>query len=174
MIQNDDLLFVVDENNNPLTPQAKPHVHEKNLWHRTAHIWVVNKKKQLLCHQRGVLKNVLPNNWVPYFGDHFGPITSYKNGALTELKREAGLLADEDDLQLYRIYKDKTRHEFQGIFIYRWDGNIEMLSYATPDVAQLKWFPLKDIKTLLAEKATDWSQTEYVKQILDWLMKHGK
>jgi len=171
MPSKNDLLFVVDENNNPLKPQPKSHVHEKNLWHRTSHIWVVNKKKQVLCHQRGILKSVLPGNWVPYFGDHLMPTLSFKNGALDELKKEVGIQTRENDITLYRIYKNHPRKEFQGIFIYQWGGQIEMLSYEIQEIAQLKWFPIPEIKQLLEEKANDWSQVEYGKTILSWLLR---
>ena len=171
MSTRDKLLFVVDENNNPLKPQPHAHVTEKNLWHRTSHIWVINNKKQVLCHQRGILKSILPGNWVPYFGDHLMPTLSFKNGALEELKNEVGMLAHEEDLTLYRIYKDKTRNEFQGIFIYKWHGQIEMLSYDINEVTQLRWFPIEEVKKLLEEKAHDWSQVGYGSTILTWLTR---
>lgn len=171
MPNREDLLFVVDENNNPVKPRSKSHVQEKNLWHRTSHVWVVNKKKQVLCHQRGILKSVLPGNWVPYFGDHLMPTLSFKNGALAELKKEVGLMVHEDDLTLYRIYKDTTRREFQGIYLLQWEGEIEMLSYDIQEVAQLKWFPIKEVKQLLEGKANDWSRAEYAEQILTRLSR---
>ena len=171
MPNQNDLLFVVDENNNPIKPQRKAHVQEKKLWHRTSHIWVINKKKQILCHRRGILKQVLPGNWVPYFGDHLMPTLSFKNGALEELKKEVGLLAQEDEITLYRIYKNTARKEFQGIYIYPWVGEIEMLSYDIQEIAQLKWYGIKEVKQLLQEKASDWSQVAYGETILSWMLR---
>lgn len=34
MINKDELLFVVDENNNPVEPKPRKKVHTKGYWHR--------------------------------------------------------------------------------------------------------------------------------------------
>ncbi|HZE87370.1 MAG TPA: NUDIX domain-containing protein [Methylomirabilota bacterium] len=169
MLKQDELLFVVDDKNNPIKPLPRFLVHEKGYWHRTAHIWVVNKKKQILCHQRSLFKDIAPGNWDPYFGGHIGPNVSYEDGAILELKEETGIQAEKKDLQFYEVYKNKISKEFQGIFLYIWEGKSEMLSVEEDEVAQIIWMPLKKVEQFISGEIKGWSPIPYAKTILEKL-----
>jgi isopentenyl-diphosphate Delta-isomerase len=170
-MQQDELLFVVDAHNNPRKPKPRSLVHSRQLWHRTAHIWVVNKFKQLLCHQQSILKDIAPGKWEPYFNEHLPPNISFKTGALQEFKKEVGLKIQEQALHLYRIYRNKTLKEFEGIFVYVWDGKSEMLTFAENEIAQLKWMPLREVQQIVTNKTPGWTQIEYAPSILKNLGK---
>ncbi len=63
MINNKELLFVVDENNQPQQPLPRNVVHKNSLWHRTAAVWVINRNGKILCQKRSLKKDVKPGMW---------------------------------------------------------------------------------------------------------------
>jgi isopentenyl-diphosphate Delta-isomerase len=172
MITQDELLFVVDEQNNPLDPLPRSVVHQEKLWHRTSHIWVINNNKQILCHQRSLLKDISPGNWDPYFGGHLGPGVSYEDGAVIELEEETRIPTKKEKLVFYKIYRNKTVTEFQGVFAYIWEGNVQMLTFEEDEVAGVEWFPVKKVQELLKGKTPGWSKIAYAQGIFDWLDAH--
>lgn len=71
MINSEELLFCVDDNNNPIEPLPRKFVHANSVWHRVSHIYVVNtQNKQILCQQRSLKKDALPGIQEAYFGGH--------------------------------------------------------------------------------------------------------
>jgi isopentenyl-diphosphate Delta-isomerase len=119
VINKDEMLFVVDKNNNPLEPKPRSEVHSKGYWHRTAHVWILNFKNQLLCQKRSLLKDSNPGFWEPFFGGHLAPGVEYLDGAIEELNEELGLNIKKDQLKLFKIYKEQgdKPSEFQGVFL---------------------------------------------------------
>ena len=105
MIDPKELLFTVDDENNPIQPEARDLVHSKGIWHRTSHIWIVNDDGAVLCQQRSLSKDSNPGLWEPFFGGHLPPNTSYEQGAVDELKEELGISINKSDLALFSIYK---------------------------------------------------------------------
>ena len=69
MIDIQELLFVVDENNQPLKPQLRSSAHKNGLWHRTTGIWVINKSKKVLCQKRSLKKDLNPGIWEAFLVD---------------------------------------------------------------------------------------------------------
>ena len=63
MINKDELLFAVDENNKPIEPMPRAKAHTEGVWHRNAHIWIVNPNREVLVHKRSMLKDSNPGKW---------------------------------------------------------------------------------------------------------------
>src|SRR5690606_7116726 len=91
MLNAKELLFTVDSQNNTIDSQPRDLVHAEGIWHRTAHVWIVNKNYEILCQQRSLLKDSNPGLWEPFFGGHLPPDTSYEKGAMDELREELGI-----------------------------------------------------------------------------------
>jgi isopentenyldiphosphate isomerase len=175
MVKSDELLFVVDDDNNPIDPQPRSLVHKNGLWHRTAHIWIVNKKKEILCHRRSMTVEISPGNWDPYCGGHLGPNVSYIDGAIRELNEEMGITATEKELSFFKVYKNETNTEFQGIFFMTWEGDSNSLHMQKDEVEQIEWFPLADVWSFIVlEKKEGWSNIAYAENILEWLINLQK
>lgn len=174
MIDKDELLFVVDENNNPLTPQPRSLVHAKGYWHRTSHIWILNSQNELLCQRRSLLKDVNPGFWEPFFGGHLAPNVDYLEGAILELNEELGLQIDKDQLKLFKIYKEqgKKASEFQGVFLLNWDGDISKIKFEKEEIDELKWFPLSEVRQFLAKNKDNWSEMGYEKEFFEWMLNN--
>ncbi len=59
-----EYIDIFDENNNPTGDiKEKTKAHEEGNFHRTAHIWIMNDKKELLLQKRSATKKSHPNCW---------------------------------------------------------------------------------------------------------------
>jgi isopentenyldiphosphate isomerase len=170
MINNDELLFVVDKNNNPIEPKPRKEVHEKGYWHRNSHVWIINSQKEILCQKRSLLKDSNPGKWEPFFGGHLSAGVKYIDNAQTELEEELGIKIDLRKLSLWQIYKCIPAHEFQAVFVYVWNGDSESILFEKEEIDQLKWYMLNDIHTLVVEQNNNnWSNMGYENELLEYI-----
>lgn len=171
MIKNDELLLVVDENNIPIDPKPRHEVHKSGYWHRTSHIWIINTQYQILCQKRSLLKDSNPGKWEPFFGGHISPNEEYFDVAIRELNEEIGLKIDrEEDLKLFKIYKNELGKEFQALYFTIWNGDINTLTLEMEEIDQVKWFSIHDISEKLIKNIDPvWSVMGYEKELLAYI-----
>jgi isopentenyldiphosphate isomerase len=168
MINKDELLFTVDENNNPIEPRPRQEVHAKGIWHRVTHVWIVNDKKELLCQKRSLLKDSSPGKWESFFGGHMSPNMEYLDGAKVEIKEEVGLDVDGTNLKLWKIFKNDLGHEFQGIFVYIWSGDIKDIVFEKEEIDQVKLLPLDEVSKLVLDPSeNNWTKQGYEKELFE-------
>ncbi len=166
MLNDQELLFTVDHHNQPIQPQPRYLVHQHQIWHRTTHVWLYNTDKQILCQQRSLLKDKSPGLWEPFFGGHLAPGVEYIQGALLELGEEIGIKPQASDLHLYKVYKHLVSTEFQGVFLYQWDGEPSTLVLEPDEVEQVKLMALNDVLVAMERQDANWSIAGYAAQIL--------
>ncbi len=170
MINPSELLFTVDDQNNPIEPCPRNEVHEKGYWHRNAHVWLVNDSQEILSHKRSMLKDSNPGKWESFFGGHFGPGVEYRDAAIKELGEELGLQVDDKNLLFYSIYKSESMKEFQGIFVYSWNGVLSDLAIERDEIDEVKMFAWQDLyDKLIVYKDPGWSRMGYEKGILEFI-----
>ena len=150
MINKDELLFTVDENNQPVAPLGRTLAHEQGVWHRTTDIAVVNSKKELLCHKRSMLKDAGPGMWDICFGGHILAGVDPIKGAMEELEEESGLKVAEPDLKflgtVQHISRSGKNKEFRYVYIYYWDGPMSDLKLEKDEVEEVRWTDIETIK----------------------------
>jgi isopentenyl-diphosphate delta-isomerase len=174
MIDSQELLFVVDGNNTPITPDIRKTVHTKNLWHRTTGIWVYNSKKQILCQKRSLKKDTKPGYWEAFFGGHVKTSESYEECAAIELSEEIGITVDREKLLFYKIaFSNKLTHkEFQGIYLYRIDRNDTKFTFEKDEIDRIEWIEINRLyNILLTENKADWVHKPWDKEMLDYIQK---
>lgn len=170
MIDNQELLFVVDENNKPLKPQSRSTAHKNGLWHRTTGIWVINRKKQILCQKRSLKKDILPGYWEASFGGHLAPNEDYRHNGTTELSEELEIKVQESELIPYKVFKsDKPTHkEFQQVFALITDA--KNFDFEKDEIEKLVWKDISEVKKVLLEKKDQhWVLKPWDQEVLDWL-----
>ena len=171
MINKEELLFVVDENNNPIAPKPRHQVHANGYWHRVAHIWVINLKRKVLCQKRSLLKDTNPGRWEPFFGGHIAPDIEYLGGAKIEIREELGIDLDEKNLKFWKVFKNQSAYEFQGIYIYIWNGRSEDIVFEKEEIDQVIWVSLAEVsKNVLEELNNNWSKMGYEKELLEFIL----
>jgi len=87
----DELIDIYDENGNHIGPELRSIVHANGLWHRTAQVWLLNEKHELLLQLRSKQKDCFPELWDI---SSAGPIPagcSPKESAIRELEEELGV-----------------------------------------------------------------------------------
>lgn len=172
MINKQELVFVVDENNNPLEPQPRYIAHAKGLWHRTSGIWVLNSKKQLLCQKRSLKKDVKPGFWEAFFGGHVAADEDYQHNAAYEAGEELGISVDEGDLISYKVLPSNkpTHREFQGIFALKLDKDVDAFHIEEDEVDELRWIGIEEVKDiLLIKNDPKWVHKPWDGEVLNWL-----
>ena len=167
MLNDQELLFTVNQDNEPIEPQPRYVVHRDGILHRTAHIWVYNSQGQVLCQQRSLLKDNSPGLWEPFFGGHLAPEQEYVDGALMELGEELGIKPAASELQVFTIFKHLVSNEFQGVFLYGWDGDETALVLEPDEVEQVKFMPVDEILDAMKRVDPTWSIAGYSVEILN-------
>lgn len=167
MLNKYELLFVVDEHNQPLEPKTRDSVHKDGDWHRVSHVWIFNHNFDVLCQKRSEKKDKNPGKWEPYFGGHLGPGTDYLEGALTEVSEELSLTLAE--LTFAFVHKNISAKEFQGIFYAIWSGQFDNLQLETDEVAEISWIPIEKLLTELEKNDPDWVDFGYTLDIRKYI-----
>lgn len=167
MINKDELLFCVDEENNPIDPKPRQLVHQTGIWHRTSHVWIVNNNHEILCQRRSLLKDKAPGLWEGFFGGHIPPQTSYLDHALTELKEEVGLKVEKQDLKELFIYKLERGKEFVGVFLLNWNGIESELVLEPDEVDQVRWYSKNTLRDQLNKNNGQWSVMGYEDKLFE-------
>lgn len=163
MINPDELLFSVDENNNPIEPQLRSVSHTKRIWHRCCHVYIIDlSKHQVLCQKRSMFKDNNPGLWEPFFGGHLSPGQTYEESAIGEVGEELGLGIQTDNLLFIKEVANEKHPEFIGVFIYKWSGDIATLALEKDEVDEIKWFPIQDvISHVLTNQDKNWTYFGY-------------
>ncbi len=172
----DELLLVVDEHDRPVRPLSRSVVHSGGMWHRVVHIWIVNRRGEILCQQRSLSKDLNPGWWEPFFGGHMAPGEEYKEAAVRELREELGLKVSTAELEFWEVYKHRSvRHannEFQGIFVFRWEGTVDAMKFADGEVEQVEWLRGDEVAAREFEPADGWTHIGYERRLFeecDWV-----
>lgn len=172
MINNNELLFVVDEKNNPLDPQTRSFVHKNSLWHRTTGIWVSNGKGQILCQKRSLKKDIKPGFWESFFGGHMAPKENYLDSAVKECNEELGITITKDTLIPYKLFKsDKPTHkEFHYLFALIINKEASDFNFEKEEIDEVTWFDIIEIKKILADpNVKNWVKKPWDQEILAWI-----
>ena len=176
MINKEELIFTVDEDNQPIETVTRKQAHVEGIWHRVADIVVINSKNEILCNQRSLLKENNPGRWDICFGGHALVGTEMIQCALDELREESGLIAKPEDLVFYGQYKHSSNNgknnEFYYAYIYKWDGKISDLTLEQEEVADAKWVPLATLyQEYVVDKNNIWTHPPYAEDLLNEMIQ---
>ncbi|OGE73649.1 MAG: hypothetical protein A3I07_03970 [Candidatus Doudnabacteria bacterium RIFCSPLOWO2_02_FULL_42_9] len=163
MINNQELIFAVDENNQPIESVVREKAHAEGIWHRGTDIIVMNDKNEILCNKRSMLKVHSPGCWDPAFGGHCLAGQDILENARQELFEESGLNAKPEDLEFVETIKwdNGLNKEFRYVYVYRWEGDLKDLKLEKEEVDEVKWMDLKNVAANKNNKA-EWSPMPYI------------
>ncbi len=152
-----EYIDIFDENNNPMGKiKEKTKAHEEGNFHRTAHIWIINGKKELLLQKRSATKKSHPNCWDISGAGHIRAGESVIEGAIRELKEELGIEANENDLRFIDIVKSTKNPKNQEFgYVYLLESNHEIKDYIFEDneVSEVKYVYFEDLEKMVADRA---------------------
>ena len=151
-----EYIDIFDENNNPTGEiKEKVQAHENGNFHRTAHIWIMNNKKELLLQKRSATKKSHPNCWDISGAGHIRAGENIINGAIRELKEELGVEVKEKDLQYIatiKSTKNPKNMEFQYVYLLKSNKRVEQYIFEDNEVSEVRYVYFKDLEKMVADK----------------------
>lgn len=177
----DELIDVVSENDEATGIQKmKSEAHKDGSWHRVAHIWIYNSKREVLLQLRAKNKKLYPDLWDVSAAGHVTAGEDVITSAKREIGEEIGIKINKDNLYFFKktkvplIYKSMINNEFYYIYFYRYDGDISNLKLQTAEVAQIKFVPINQIKTDYQKNPDKYTPNpKYWFEVLNALTSHN-
>ena len=152
-----EYIDIFDENNNSLgISKEKTQAHEDGDFHRTAHIWIMNKNKELLLQKRSTTKKSHPNYWDISGAGHIRAGETVLQGAIRELKEELGVESKEEELKFISIVKSTKNPkncEFGYVYLLECNNKIEEYVFEDNEVSEVKYVYFEDLEKMVAERA---------------------
>lgn len=148
-----EYIDIFDSNNNSMGKvKEKMQAHEDGNFHRTAHIWIINNKKELLLQKRSASKKSHPNCWDISAAGHIRSGESVMDGAL----RELGVETKEEDLQYIvtiKNTKDPKNMEFQYVYLLNCNKAEREYIFVDNEVAEVKYVYYEELERMADNKA---------------------
>ncbi len=149
---SEELLFVVDENDQPLEPVLRSEAISKQLWRRVSGIMIIDRaNNRVLCQKRSEAKDERPGFWIAMHGGKFAPGESPVMAALRELKEELGVELSELDLAFYKKVKSEDRRQFEYLYWLNWSGDSSKVHFDPKEVSEIAWRDNNEVAELLTK-----------------------
>ena len=135
---------------------GKDHVRGEQLpiggYHLVVHVWIRNSKGEYLISQRSANRPTFPLVWECVDGSVIKGEDSLQ-GALREVKEEVGvdLLPEKGHVILSDIKKiefGKVINKIVDVWLFEYDGEVDLSNATTDEVAQVAWMNRSQIKEL--------------------------
>jgi len=91
MSEQEEIYAVVDAGDKIIGKATRREIHEKGLWHRSVHIFIINKSGALFLQKRALRKDFYPGCWDSSAAGHVDWGESYEQAAHRELREELGI-----------------------------------------------------------------------------------
>jgi len=154
--QKDGEVFdVVDENDQVTGQLSRAEVHARKLFHRAVHVFVFNKRGDLLLQQRSLFKDVHPGVWGSSVSGHVDAGETYEAAVMRELDEEMGIEPETPPEEIARIAPcEGTGWEHVRLYQVRHHGSVR---YPAAEVSAVVWLPLDEVEAWLAARPEDFS-----------------
>ena len=139
---------------------GKDHVRGEQLpidgYHLVVHVWIRNSKGQYLISQRSANRPTNPLMWECVDGSVVKGEDSLQ-GVLREVKEEVGidLLPEKGQVVLSDIKKiefGKVVNKIVDVWLFDYDGEVDLGNATTDEVAQVAWMNREQIKELFEQE----------------------
>lgn len=130
-------------------PTGETHIRGEKLpperYHIVVHVWIQNSRGEWLISQRAASRPTYPLMWESTGGSVTAGEDSL-TGAIREAKEEVGVtLRPEDGVLLHSTIRDDN---FRDVWLFRYDGEIDLADATTDEVADMHWMTVADIRRL--------------------------
>ena len=149
---------VLDSSGRPIgMRKSKSEVHRDGDWHGAAHVWILNRKGQILIQRRSATKENWPNLWDVSVAGHISAGEEPVEAALREAREELGVtLVHGECRYLFAVaeqvalnngsYIDNEHHH---VFLVEKDLDVGDLKFTDGEVAEVRFVELRKLQTNL-------------------------
>jgi len=150
-----ELIDILDEDGRKTgIAKAKEVAHKEGLWHRGAHVWVINSQGEILIQHRSPNMENYPDRWDISVAGHLSRGEDSIAGALREVKEEIGLDLAASSLEFLGTTKRQAvlnnetyfDNEFCDIYLVKLDLDIDKFKKQVEEVSDLRWIKIVDLK----------------------------
>lgn len=161
-----ELLDLVDPSGTPLgRAKPRPAVHRDGDWHRTVHVWIVNKQYEVLFQKRSADRESFPGTWDVSSAGHVSSGESPVEAAKKELLEELGIRAANNELfPLFSVTTSSVQHnglfidnEISRVYLIRKNIGIADLSLQRSEVTEVRYFPLDTLHRIAGSLDPDFA-----------------
>lgn len=150
-----EIFDVVDADDQVTGTATRAEVHAQKLTHRAVHVFVFNKRGDLLLQKRSLLKDMCPGLWDSSVSGHLDSGESYETAAVRELEEEMGIAAETAPEEIARITPGvETGWEHVRLYRIRHDG---ALRFPSAEVDAAMWFPPAEITAWISAHPADFA-----------------
>jgi isopentenyldiphosphate isomerase len=145
-----EMIDIFDADMNHLGVMEKWEAHEKEQWHKNAHIWVTDGKN-VLVQLRSPQKRIFPNKWDISAAGHFGLGDTPLECAKREWEEELGLPWEFGDVEAnlvkaWGLCNGVPMYEHVYFFFVKGKPDISKAKFQKEEVAEVKWLPFEEFK----------------------------
>lgn len=149
-----EVFDIVDENDQITGTATRADVHANRLMHRAVHVFLRNKRGDVLLQQRSMLKDVHPGDWDSSVSGHLDSGESYEQAAHREIREEMGV-ESADLREIARIAPcQNTGWEHVRLFIGEHHGS---LRFPCSEIQAAQWFPVPEIDAWVHHRPSDFA-----------------
>lgn len=127
----------------------------QGFYHLVVHAWIRNCKGEYLISQRSADRPTFPLMWECIGGSAVVGEDSL-TAALRETKEEVGLDLSSDGGKLVysavrKLVNGQQYNDILDVWLFEWDGEINLNNATTAEVAQVKWMNCAEIRALFED-----------------------
>ena len=149
-----EIFDVVDDQDQVVSQSTRAEIHEQGLLHRAVHIFVFNRRKDLLLQLRSRWKDNHPGVWDSSAAGHLDTGEAYSACATRELQEELGI-EKESLVEIGKIAPSSaTGGEFVTLYAAQYQG---ALRFPCSEIDAVQWFPLAVIEKWIKNRPSDFA-----------------
>ena len=152
--REDEMFDIVDENDHVTGAAPRAEVHARDLLHRAVHVFVFNKRGDLLLQQRSRLKDVHPGRWDSSVSGHLDSGESYESAAVRELDEEMGIIAETVEEIARILPSEATGWEHIRLYRVLHHGAVR---FPCAEIEAAAWFPVEEIEAWIHANPGDFA-----------------
>ncbi len=150
-----EIFDVVDVEDNVVGQKTRGEVHAQKLLHRAVHVFVFNKRGDLLLQQRSMFKDAHPGVWDSSVSGHLDAGEDYLAAAVRELDEEMGIRVEETPEEIARIAAcENTGWEHVRLYQTKHSGSVK---FPAAEVEAAGWFPVAELTEWIAARPDDFA-----------------
>ena len=130
--------------------ESRETIHKLGLWHKTAQLWILNSKNELLLQFRSPKKDCFPSRWDVSSAGHIPAGHDILGSVIRELSEELGVTANPEEIQhLFSVVESficqstgAIDKEIAEVFLLRRDLDRSEINFSDQEVTDVRWIPL--------------------------------